>query len=213
MLLRALVIASVTAVLSAEAASAEGVSPSAISGVSFSESGSHPLNLDIVARATNSTPSVRAGLDLHTPADSNRSYEAVLTQSGIGGSDVDVSLSQRTNLSVGADGALSPHGRGAEVRVGHGLARLVQPYRNATWDKPAWYVFAASDDEALAWTPGAGRGLRYQADRVNIGDTQVGVAMEAMGAQAAIAYVQRNVQGKYGSAEENYTGLTFTWRR
>jgi hypothetical protein len=55
--------------------------------------------------------------------------------------------------------------------------------------------------------------VRYREDRVRIGDMQAGFALEAGGVQAAIAYVQRDIQGRYGSAEENFTGVTVSWRR
>ncbi len=150
------------------------------------------------------------------PSPDRRRYEVAVGAADVAGLPVDVSVAQRTTLSISEDGDIGQAGRGAEVRVGRRLSRLVGDWETASWDKPSWYLFAASDDEAISWAPGsAGRGgsIRYQEDRVEVGDMQVGVGVEAMGAQASLSYVQRDIQGRYGSAEENFTGVTLTWRR
>lgn len=197
----------------------------AVSGVTLTESND---GLSGVARAMgiqfsaqqSRGPSARfvpADPVMDRDRDGTRRFEIAATSSAEAtGLPVDVSLRRRTTVNVDAAGNLGPAREGAEVRVGRGLARLVRPWQTSDWAHPTWYLFAASDNEALAWAPGSsganGGSLRYQGDRVEIGDMQAGVAIEAGGIQAAFAYVQRDIQGRYGSAEENFAGITITRR-
>jgi hypothetical protein len=199
----------------------------AVSGVSFADSSgglagiARSLRTTLTFRDVAPTRAAQIGADASDlaqigPSHDRRRYEVAVGAAEVGGLPVDVSLAQRTTLSISPDGDIGRTGQGAEVRVGRRLSRLVGDWETATWDKPSWYLFAASDDEAISWTPGGGAGggsIRYQEDRVEIGDMQIGVGVEAMGAQASLSYVQRDIQGRYGSAEENFTGVTLTWRR
>lgn len=226
MLFRALVIAGAVAFggLAFSIATAEETAApvAAVSGVNFQEpkDGIGALTRGLGLRLSFSEPGPERSA--HIISDSSfsdagqRRFElSAVSSAESTGLPVDVAVAQRATLRVTADGDLRHAGSGAEVRVGRGLERLVTPWREATWDNPTWYLFAAGDNEQLAWAPG-GRGrsaVSYREDRVEIGDMQVGVAIEAHGLQASLSYVQRDIQGRYGSAEENFSGVTLTWRR
>lgn len=143
-----------------------------------------------------------------------RRYEvAFAAQTG----PVDVALAPRAAFSTNEDGDIASARTGIEARIGQNLARMVRPWQAPTWDAPTWYFFAASDGQALTWAPdgaipGRTNGLRLQ-DRVEIGDMQAGVSWEAGGLQTSFSYVQRDVSGVGGSAEENFAGVTVTLRR
>ncbi|MEJ0060047.1 MAG: hypothetical protein WDM79_10920 [Terricaulis sp.] len=155
------------------------------------------------------------------PLGSNRRYEVALGARQVGGLPVDVSIAQRASFGFNDSGDLARHGRGSELRLGRGVAMRRQ--QAATWDKPIWYAFLASDDEALTWNPGSrgafgGSGPSFALqDRVEIGDIQAGVTYEVGGLQASLAYVEREVSTHSGSQsfsqDENFTGLTITMRR
>lgn len=143
------------------------------------------------------------------------SYELAVTANG----PLDLSIAQRGRFGADGAGDLSRQGSGSEVRVGQGIRRADDERSN----EPTWYVFAASDDEAVTWNPGArtefgGSGARFALqDRVEIGDIQAGVTYEQNGIQASIAYVEREVSTRAGvqsfSHDENFAGVTVTMRR
>ena len=149
---------------------------------------------------------------------------AMAATTDVGGVPLDVGVAQRGDLQSSPEGDINRFGSGREVRIGQRLRNavrgwgrnLVGQWRTPTWDHPTWYFFAAKDDEALAWTPGrsnGGHSVSYQQDRVEIGDRQAGIAVEAAGMQATLSYVERKIRGKYGSSEEDFAGVTLTWRR
>lgn len=165
--------------------------------------------------------------DLSAPIRSDEGprlrYEvAVALPRRVSGLWLDVALAQSATLAPGPDGGLARAGSATELRLGHGLDRLVRPWRAPTWQTPTWYIFAAADGQALTWRPDtalglATDGLRRQ-DRVEVGDFQAGVSLEAGGLQASLAYVQReeshhDAQGRGVSADAHFTGVTLTWRR
>ena len=137
------------------------------------------------------------------------------------GLGLDLALAPRAGVS------LSPEGNqirsvGGEVRLGKRLERMVGlgkfDGRAATWDRPSWYFFAATDGSALTWTPdamaaGARRGVSYQEDRVVVGDAQIGLSMEANGVQASIGFTNREISNGKESVDENFVGASFTMRR
>jgi hypothetical protein len=137
-------------------------------------------------------------------------------------SGLDFSVSHHEGSNQGPTGQAMTSG--AEVRIGQGLASGLAPrFRSPpSWSHPAWYVFAASGRQALTFTPSTdpealNRNFRLQ-DRVNIGDVQAGISMEAAGLQASLSYVQRQVTTMDAirhqeRAEEDFAGLTLTWRR
>lgn len=229
MLFRALVIAGAVAfgglafsIATAEEAAAPAA---AIDGVNLNEpnEGIGALTRGIGLRLAFTEPAPERSAQIYADAsefragDTHRRIEvSALSSAEQSGLPVDVSVAQRATLRVSEDGDLRHAGRGTEVRIGRGLARLANSWRDAgSWRNPTWYLFAAGDNEQLAWAPGAqGRSsVSYREDRVEIGDMQIGIAAEAMGIQASLAYVQRDIHGKYGSVDENFTGVTLTWRR
>lgn len=148
--------------------------------------------------------------------DANTTELQIAADGQAAGVPLDFSISHRVSLAADSAGDLTRRGHGAEVRVGQGLTQ-----RNN--GAPRWYVFAASDDEALTWQPGSrndfgGRGASLaRQDRVEIGDAQAGVTFEQNGVQASLAYVERQVSSTVGvqtvSHDENFAGVTVTMRR
>lgn len=131
------------------------------------------------------------------------------TESPVG---LDIGFTQRASLQTDAFGERSS--RGAEVRIGRRLRGLVAEFEQPTWDRPTWYFFAASDGQALTWTPNAGgsRPLRVQ-DRVTVGDIQAGLSIQASGLQASLTYLQREVSNAQRSDTQHFAGVSLTLRR
>jgi len=136
-------------------------------------------------------------------------------------SGLDFSVSRRAGSEQGPNGQATT--AGAELRIGQRLTANMARFRSpSSWSQPAWYIFAASDGQALTYTPSndpeaLNRNFRLQ-DRVNIGDIQAGISMEAAGLQASLSYVQREVTTMdvirhEERSREDFTGLTLTWRR
>jgi len=134
------------------------------------------------------------------------------------GLNLDVAIAPRAGFAIGPEGS-QLKSLGGEVRLGQRLENMVGEFAGApTWDRPAWYFFAATDGSALTWTPemmagAARRGLSYQEDRVVVGDAQIGVSMEARGMQASLSVMNRNVSNGWESKDENYVGASITMRR
>lgn len=225
MVARALIFASVLSVscMTFSRATAEDVfSPASpgIDGIAFSTERSSDTAIPFitfsahegaVARHSSLRADPRAEWNIIEP----RRYEAVFAAQTSGG--IDVALAPRAAILTNADGDVGSARAGVEARIGQRLAHMVRPWETPSWDRPTWYFFAASDGQALTWAPnvsapGRTNGLRLQ-DRVEIGDMQAGVSVEAGGLQTSFAIVQRDVSGFGGSAEENFAGLTVTWRR
>jgi len=124
-------------------------------------------------------------------------------------SGIDIGIAQHTRLQSDAGGDRISHG--AEVRIGQRLRGLVAAFEQPTWDRPAWYFFAASDGQALTWAPTT-NGARVQ-DRVTIGDRQAGISIQASGLQASLTYVEREVSNAQRSDRQSFTGVAITLRR
>lgn len=130
----------------------------------------------------------------------------------------DVTFAQRAGVGFNRQGDVERRSRASELRLGRSLdVRRDEPSR-----EPRWYIFAASEDEALTWGPasrnefgGSGSSFSVQ-DRVEIGDIQAGITYERDGWQASLAYVEREVSVTTGSRtishDEDFTGLTLTMR-
>jgi hypothetical protein len=144
-----------------------------------------------------------------------RRYEVAVVARDVGG--IDVAFAQRGGLGFDDEGELNSERRGAELRLGRLGANAEQPS-----DQPTWYIFAASEDEALTWRPGVRNefggvsssfGLEQ---RIEIGDLQAGVTYERNGWQASFAYVEREISAQNGSRtvyqDETFTGVTLTLR-
>jgi hypothetical protein len=152
--------------------------------------------------------------------DALRQVEVALSARAAAG--FDVGFAQRAGLSVNDQGDIERHSRSSELRLGRGLTNM-RRRESTAWDQGSWYLFAASDDEALTWAPGsrnnfggATSGGWALQDRVEVGDMQAGVTYEAGGLQASLAYVEREVSVRAGarnlSQDESFTGLTITMR-
>ncbi|HVY02127.1 MAG TPA: hypothetical protein VG983_00605 [Caulobacterales bacterium] len=133
---------------------------------------------------------------------------------------VDFSVAHRRGAEEDDSGRATTNG--AELRIGRGLKGLTEFKSPPSWRRPAWYVFAASDGQALLYTPSSDptspNHAFYLQDRVNIGDLQIGVSAEANGMQASLSYIRREVTTidairHEETADDNFTGLTLTWRR
>lgn len=164
-------------------------------------------------RFTNSSSFARAESD----EGRYRRYELAFSTHAAG---LDVAFSQRAGVGFNEHGDIERESRTSELRLGRGLRNL---RRDSSDTGPSWYFFAASEDEALTWRPGARNafggaqtGFALQ-DHVEIGDMQAGLAYEANGWQASLAYVQREVSVRTGSRtvseDEDFAGFTLTMRR
>jgi hypothetical protein len=227
MLLRKLVVVGLVGVVSlaaniatAEDAVAPNASLVAVDGVSFadpSQAFADRFNLSIgegaAPRFTNLAPS-RPGA---REESDYRRYEVELIASGAAG--FEVAFAQRGGLGFNDEGDIERESRGSELRLGRGLRSMP---RNQTSAQPTWYIFAASEDEALVWRPGmrtefGGSGSSFSLqDRVEIGDIQAGITYEQNGWQASLAYVEREISVRTGSRtitqDEDFAGFTLTMR-
>ncbi len=151
-----------------------------------------------------------------------RRFGFVLTANGgVGGAPLGLSVERHVTVDEADAPQTQRSGSGAEVRFGGAIADLRGEGGAGSGDSN-WYVFAASDDEAVTWRPGArasdsdGASLSLQ-DRVEIGDLQAGVTLETNGVQASLAYVEREVSARMGSRtvteDQSFTGITLTMRR
>lgn len=225
MFLRSLVVVGLVGLASLAAQIAQAEAPVAFEGVSFTDAApAQRPRIDLSLRDPGERRFADFGAatrDFSRDGDTHRGVElALVASSRVGGVPVDVSFAQTASIGVSSDGDISRQGRGSELRLGRGLRASHGP-RKTSWDSPAWYIFAASDDEALTWTPGVAGATRSGPsfavqDRVEIGDMQAGVTYEAGGLQASLAYVERDVSVTTGartvSQDESFTGFTLTYR-
>ena len=134
------------------------------------------------------------------------------------------------DTGLGLDMSLAPHATfekrgqfstaraGAELRLGQGLEDVVSSFDQRGEDVKinSWYVFAATDGEALCWDLGdngaklEGVALR---DQVTVGDVQAGFAVQRAGGELSIGYVHREYHHEEASASEGFAALSFTMRR
>lgn len=147
-------------------------------------------------------------------ADAPRQVELELSAPGsVTGMPVDVSFAHRNSFGADHNGDLNRQGQGSEVRVGRTLG-LSHQHANSDPNTHRIYAFAASDDQAVTWSPGTSS-VALQ-DRVQIGDNQAGVTYERGNVQASVAYVQRQVSTTVGresfSKDESFAGVTLTMR-
>lgn len=227
MLLRKLVVVGLVGFVSfaANIATAEdAVDPHAtnyaIDGVDLVDPGQSFTNRFQVS--SNERPNRFTGLAPSEPAYSGRSdqrgYEFEFVGPGMSG--LNVSFAQRGGLGFNDQGDVERQSRASELRLGRGL----DIERSQPSAEPTWYFFAASEDEALTWRPGArndfggsgGASFGLQ-DRVEIGDMQAGITYERYGIQASLAYVEREFTVVSGSQsftqDDSFAGLTITMRR
>ncbi|MGQ0534348.1 MAG: hypothetical protein ACT4OF_16905 [Caulobacteraceae bacterium] len=147
-----------------------------------------------------------------------RRYELQFVASGVSG--LDVSFAQRGGIGFNDQGDIERQSRASELRLGRGLRGMERDDERSA--EPSWYLFAASEDEALVWRPGVrnafgGGGSSFAVqDQVEVGDMQIGITYERYGVQASLAYVEREFSVRSGSQsfrqDENFAGFTLTMR-
>lgn len=235
MLVRSLVVAGLVGLSSlainiatAETAVAPAESSNALSGISFFDADADwgardNVKIDLSARdMRNDRFRGFSGASPNEAGDAaDRHYEVALRADNVAGLPVDVSIAQSASIGFDSGGDVARQGRGSELRLGRGIG--MRQRNAASWDNPTWYFFAASDDEALTWQPGArsafggsGQSFALQ-ERVEIGDMQAGITYDVGVAQASFAYVEREVStyiaARTISQDESFAGVTLTMRR
>lgn len=227
MLLRKLVVVGLVGFVSLAASIAtaeDAVAPStsfAVDGVSFIDPtdafSSDRFNLDFGEGSAGRFSNLGFSQEKSTGSPDFRRYELAVVARGAAG--FDVAFAQRGGVGFNDEGDIDRETRASELRLGRGLRNVP---RDQPSSAPRWYIFAASEDEALVWNPGArsafggaSGGFALQ-DRVEIGDIQAGVTYEANGLQASLAYVEREISVQSGARnfrqDEDFAGVTLTLR-
>lgn len=204
----------------------DAVAPTAyaVDGVSFSDPDAayyaSRFKVDFSDEFSSRFSRLGPGRDL-APLNPDALRQVEIALSAPAGAGFDVAFAHRAGLAANADGDVERRTRGSELRLGRGLTNMRR--REApSWNNPAWYFFAASDDEALTWAPGSRNSFAGSSsgwalqDRVEVGDLQAGITYEAGGLQASLAYVEREISVRAGardlSQDQSFTGLTLTMR-
>lgn len=147
-------------------------------------------------------------------ADNVQTMDVEFALSATTRAGIDVELAPRAGFAVGPEGRTGTVA-GAELRIGQGIRSIVRAFDDE--ERPSWYFFAATDGSALTWRPdtaeGGLRALRFQEERVVVGDAQIGVSAEFGGMQASLSVVNREISNGKDSTDQNFVGATFTWRR
>ncbi len=192
----------------------------AVDGVSFADPeqafGQNRFRLEFGA-GSQSRFARLAGVGRKSDYTDERRFELEVVARGAAG--FDVAFAQRGAVGFDNQGEIERESRASELRLGRGLRNMERDQISST---PRWYIFAASEDEALVWRPGArsefggvGNSFALQ-DRVEIGDIQAGVTYEQNGLQASLAYVEREISVRSGarmvSEDEDFAGITVTYR-
>ncbi|MGE0739914.1 MAG: hypothetical protein AB7O98_01125 [Hyphomonadaceae bacterium] len=207
-------------IATAEDAAGPSASFVAVDGVSFADPGDafgNRFDFSFGAGADRRFTNLDTARANRGEDNDSRRYELAVTARAAAG--FDVSFAQRGGVGFNREGDIERESRASELRLGRGL----NARRREQSMEPTWYVFAASEDEALTWQPGGQRnafggtgGSLALQDRVEIGDVQAGITYEANGWQASLAYVQREVSVHTGSRtfseDEDFTGFTLTMR-
>lgn len=210
----------VTSLIANIAAADDAVAPTVVgvNGVSFADAqnSSSPLTLTVSEADQPRFANLTSAPQLPGGAPLTR-YEVGFVAHPA--ANVDVSVSHRDGFGFNNNGDITRRSRGSEIRIGRGLLPM---QRQASPNTSRWYFFAASEDQALVWQPGArneygGASSSFALqDRVEIGDRQAGVTYETHGIQASLAYVERKIRfysgGQRHSEDENFTGITLTMR-
>lgn len=138
------------------------------------------------------------------------SYEGAFDTPGQAG--LDLGVSPRAGVSVGDYGPAAQ--AGATVRLGRFIGD------DAGWSRPAWWLFAGADRQALLYDPGAGfrsLGAMTVAPYAMVGDAQAGVAMRLGGADLSVAYVRRettySLPAQSWDTNEGFAAFSLTLRR
>lgn len=99
---------------------------------------------------------------------------------------------------------------------GRQVQRVVMRYTGDVESVQGWYLFAASDDEAIAWAmdrdASNARGVQYQEGRVDMG-TQLGIGRDLAGFQMAVFLGEYEISTRHGSSSNDIIGFTLSRRR
>jgi hypothetical protein len=129
-----------------------------------------------------------------------------------GGSDgFDIGVSPRAGVSIGQDGPSAA--AGATVRLGQYLDAFES-------GRPAWWLFAGADRQAVMYDPGRGFDMRNalaMEPYAMVGDAQAGVAMRLGGTDISLAYIHRETRYEMATdaweTTEGFAAFSLTWRR
>ncbi|WP_199200508.1 lipid A-modifier LpxR family protein [Alkalicaulis satelles] len=137
-------------------------------------------------------------------------YEGAFDSTGSDG--LDFGLSPRAGVSFGDYGPAAQ--AGATVRLGRFIGE------DAGQSRPAWWLFAGADRQALLYDPGAGftrLGAFTVAPYALVGDAQAGVAMRMGGADLSLAYIRRetsySLPAQSWDTQEGFAAFSLTLRR
>lgn len=138
-------------------------------------------------------------------------YEVMFDAPG-GADGLDFGLVPRAGVSIGQDGPAAE--AGATVRLGQFIGDGFGE------DRPAWWLFAGADRQAVLYDPGQGFNMRnafVMEPYAMVGDAQAGVAARFGGADFSLAYVQRETRyalpTESWDTSEGFAALSLTWRR
>ncbi len=138
-------------------------------------------------------------------------YETTFDSRG-GLDGLDVGLAPRAGVSIGQNGPAAE--AGATVRLGQYLDEGFGE------DRPAWWLFAGADQQAVMYDPGAGFNMRNafaMGPYATVGDAQVGIAARFGGADISFAYIQRETRyalpTESWETSEGFAAFSLTLRR
>lgn len=140
-------------------------------------------------------------------------FTAPSNQTGLG---LDMAVQPRATFEK--RGEVRTARAGAEVRLGQNLEKAVQSLdkRGQPLELDSWYIFAATDNEALCWDVGD-HGANAESvalrDQVTVGDIQAGVAFHRAGGALSIGYVHREFSMEGVTAKEDFAAISFTISR
>lgn len=127
------------------------------------------------------------------------------------GDSLDFGLAPRAGVRLGE--FASGYEAGATFRVG-------QYIREELEGRPAWWLFAGADREAVRYNPGQRLDMRdalAHSDYTMVGDAQAGLAMRLGGANVSVAYVQRetvySIPTRSWETREDFAAFTLSWKR
>lgn len=137
-------------------------------------------------------------------------YETSFDAPGYG-NGLDIGIAPRAGMSMGDYGPT--YEAGATFRIG-------QYVREELEGRPAWWLFAGADREAVLYNPGQRLDMREafaHRDYTMIGDAQAGVAARVYGAEISLAYVQREtnyaIPTHSWETKEDFAAFSLSWRR
>lgn len=151
-----------------------------------------------------------AGFDGDLPRNMALRYETSFDARGHG-NGLDIGIAPRAGVSMGDYGPT--YEAGATFRIG-------QYVREELEGRPAWWLFAGADREAVLYNPGQRLDMREafaHRDYAMVGDAQAGVAARLYGAEISLAYVQREtsyaIPTHTWETKEDYAAFSLSWRR